>query len=352
MEDCLNIMLEDKIYRQRTPHSKIVVYDKNNEKIDILEDDLPEKLLEAIKIKQQVEESPSRYFEYGIYDNEVVIEKLTELNNSYVYIPPFIDGYPVTKIDPEILTDVEDKVKQIQLPETIKELKYAAFRGGRQLEYINIPKSINKISAFCFSLCYKLHNIDLSNIKDIDEHAFEECNRLTQVDASNVETIGDYAFSNCYNFTGIKLSNKLDAINRGVFAYCEQLKEIFLPDSINDIASRAFEECTSLEKVRFSKNIKFIGSMAFKLCESLKEFVAPEELLEIKASAFKNSGLERVLLNKKLKEIDLFAFSKCDKINYAEIYSKTEYSAQSLSQQMKYNLKIIKDEISVEEKER
>lgn len=351
MENYLELTLDGKLYTQRTPHSKIVVYDKNNEKIKTLED-VPQILLDVIDIKEKIEESPSRYFDYTIENDEVIIKKMTDNNEFYIYIPETIDGYPVTTIESEVLKDVEKKVQQIHLPDTITRIEYGAFRGGGLLEYINIPKNLIEIPDFCFSLCYKLKDIDLKNIRKIGIHAFEECINLTNIDASNTEIIGEYAFCNCLNLETIKLCDTIYTINKGTFAYCEKLKEVFLPDSINDIASRAFEECVALENIRFSENIKFIGAAAFKFCESLKEFIAPKELLEIQASAFQNSGLEKIIFNKKLKEIDLFAFSKCDKANYVEIYPETKYSSQSFSQQMKYGLKIVKDEISIEEQER
>ena len=61
------------------------------------------------------------------------------------------------------------------------------------------------------------------------------------------------------------------------FAGCNSLKEVKLPDSVQEIGNGVFGNCTSLETVEFGKELKKLGIGPFAGCQSLSEIVISKE---------------------------------------------------------------------------
>ena len=55
----------------------------------------------------------------------------------------------------------------------------------------------------------------------------------------------------------------------------ENIKKIFVPDTVEEIGNHAFEGCRNLETIHLGKNVKTIGREAFSGCKKLKEVVFP-----------------------------------------------------------------------------
>ena len=55
----------------------------------------------------------------------------------------------------------------------------------------------------------------------------------------------------------------------------DNIKKIFVPDTVEKIGSHAFEGCRNLETIHLGKNVKTIGREAFRGCKKLKEVVFP-----------------------------------------------------------------------------
>ena len=75
---------------------------------------------------------------------------------------------------------------------------------------------------------------------------FAYCDDLKSVEIpDSVNVIGDYAFGGCSGLTGIDLPDDLYWIGEGVFSGCSSLKSIDLPDGLDWIGSDAFSNCES-----------------------------------------------------------------------------------------------------------
>ena len=130
-----------------------------------------------------------------------------------------------------------------------------------------VPIRIGK-KAFCEY--EKLVEVKLPNsIKEIDERAFAGCINLTKVNLpDSLIFLGYRAFANCHKLEKIVLPSTLDCINNAAFVNCG-FKEINLPHSIEEIRYKAFAGCKNLTKVVLSNpNIKINGE-AFDECENL-----------------------------------------------------------------------------------
>jgi hypothetical protein len=82
--------------------------------------------------------------------------------------------------------------------------------------------------------------------RKIESRAFSSTSLSTLTWPSALETIDDEAFSGC-KFENIVLPSRVTAIEKGAFAYNEQLKTITLPASLLTIEQSALQGCTHLE---------------------------------------------------------------------------------------------------------
>lgn len=72
--------------------------------------------------------------------------------------------------------------QSLNLPFTIDEISYDAFRDCINLQNIILPENLREISAWAFSNCNKLNTIVLpANIKKIQPDAFEKCVGLERI---------------------------------------------------------------------------------------------------------------------------------------------------------------------------
>lgn len=103
---------------------------------------------------------------------------------------------------------------------------------------------------------------------------------------AHITAIGCGAFM-AESLKGIRLSSCLRSIDREAFAYCMQLEEIVIPETITHIPESAFYCCENLKKVVFESTPTAIGRFAFAGCFRLTEFVVagvsktPEEMIAL-----------------------------------------------------------------------
>ena len=92
------------------------------------------------------------------------------------------------------------------------------------------------------SLCAK----DIPNRKNIE---------FIQMPDS-VEEIEDYTFLSCTSLKKVNLSKALKRIGEEAFAYCQQLKSITLPSTITSIGITTFNSCDKLEYIYIPKGTR------------------------------------------------------------------------------------------------
>ncbi|MCR4575019.1 MAG: leucine-rich repeat protein [Lentisphaeria bacterium] len=144
---------------------------KSEEYSTIIYDDM------SIEPVFKVEYAPESDFKYEINDNQVSIIKYLG-NKNFVYIPAYINNFPVTEIKKWAFSQYNGKY--IIFPDTLRLIRTFAFYSCGNLEYIRFPLIMDTIEADAFNNCYSLKNIILtaSNCKD----RFYGCDKLTQIE--------------------------------------------------------------------------------------------------------------------------------------------------------------------------
>lgn len=160
-------------------------------------------------------------------------------------LPSDIEGFPVTKIEPEVF-DNNNTIKSVTVPAELESVNYGMFRGCKNLE---------KVFIYC---------------ENVYGEAFKDCTSLKEVFfGDDVESIDGKAFYNCTSLKKIKLPDKLKNIPTDCFAFCSSLEKVDFSENTTVIESTAFEQCKSLKTFDLS-NIVHIGPGAFQDCVNLE----------------------------------------------------------------------------------
>jgi len=106
----------------------------------------------------KVKESSEKDFEYKFQGESVEITKYIGKSNR-VSVPAMIQGLPVTSVGGYTFNNNE--VKEVILPDTIKNISYNAFFGCTKLKELKIPASVRSIRNSPTSLCISLESIEV-----------------------------------------------------------------------------------------------------------------------------------------------------------------------------------------------
>lgn len=185
---------------------------------------------------------------------------------------------------------------------------------GKQLENINIPSSI-----------------DGSDITGINEICFKDNQNLKSVYIANtIKSIGYLAFSDCTNLSNLAFedNSQLTTLNRNAFSNCTSLTILKLPNSLTNIISYPFSGCNNIETVYIS-NLT-LSEMFYSIPESLKTVIFNEGTTEIKQSALFNClNVQNIVLPNSVITISDSAFTGCSGLRTIKLPNKLQVIGSS-----------------------
>ena len=202
---------------------------------------------------------------------------------------------------------VKDKIKELEIPETIKgkvvnTIKTAAFMGNKNITKVKIPENMRMVGSSSFRNCTNLVSVTIPEyVEYIGENAFKGCDNLTMYgyEGSYAE---DYAKANNIKFvslgkctkqflveehvhsikiTGVegtyynmeipkKIKGKtVTTIGTAAFKGNKTLTTVEVPDTVTTIGSFSFENCSNLSMVEIPDSVTYIGKAAFNNCKRL-----------------------------------------------------------------------------------
>ena len=271
---------------------------------------------------------------YTVENNEIVeiSYKEGEIPET-LYIPEYLNGYPLTKIQdsafsknknliniviPDTVTSIGDyafwectNLVDIKISKSIREFGWRILDntewynkqpdGEVYIDYIfydykgempenasiNIKEGTEVISDSCFSHEDNLLSIEIPNsIKYIPDRCFYWCRNLNVVTFegnSQLKEIGSGAFEHCDGLSEIEIPKTVEEIDSYAFEYCEKLTSvIFESDSqLINIGERAFSWCESLTRIEIPRGITKLETGVFSGCNNLSEIVIPDSIIEV-----------------------------------------------------------------------
>lgn len=147
------------------------------------------------------------------------------------------------------------KLENIIINDGIKTIK-PYFLSNINMDNVILPKSLEKLSDGCFSNS-TIKSIALNtNLRHIFTRVFQYCNNLKEiVIPENVEFIYGLAFDGSglekITFEG----NKISLIGNGCFTNC-RLKTFDWPENCNTIGKETFYGCSELSEIRISPHCR------------------------------------------------------------------------------------------------
>ena len=165
------------------------------------------------------------------------------LTETSIFIPETINGIPVVEIGPEAFRSTS--ITDIKIGANIKKIGEKAFYMCNKLRSVTWSHKCDVIPVGCFFGCSNLMQFDFSGIKKIEAYAFWRSG-LTSVTLSKKTAVDQNCFACCNDLEKIEwLSDR--NIEKTIFAECKNIKEIFISDSVMDIAVDAFVSSPNAE---------------------------------------------------------------------------------------------------------
>ncbi|WP_290375207.1 leucine-rich repeat domain-containing protein [uncultured Duncaniella sp.] len=230
-------------------------------------------------------------------------------------------SYPTTLTYIGPATFIGNKLKEIVLPNTIKELGESCFSSSLELESIHFSSGMEEIPNFVCSNSPKLVKVNIpEGIRKIGMLPFENATLLSHITLPESVTelsVASLAKTGIVNFTFPK---KLKYVGAQMFENCENLTEITIPSTIDTIKNSAFVFCTNLRKVTLPETLKVMEDNIFYNCKSLKDINIPSGIGILPSSTFSGcSGMTKVAIPEGITEIGRYAFMSCSKITDIEL---------------------------------
>ena len=151
---------------------------------------------------------------------------------------------------------------------------------------------------------------------------FWRLSNLRKIVLPNWMSIGFDLFADCNNLTSVNIPEGVTNIDMFTFKNCSSLTSVNIPKGVTSIDYRAFANCSSLTSVNIPKGVTYIGTEAFENCSSLTSVDIPEEVTEIGEAAFKNcTDLYSIHLSSQMPSIESETFAGCKNLRSLNIPS-------------------------------
>lgn len=120
------------------------------------------------------------------------------------------------------------------------------------------------------------------SVREIKEAAFQDCTALESINLPNtISSIGKGAFYYCRALKRVRLPSSMTVISESLFSGCISLEEVILPPALTKISASAFRNCSSLKTIVFPRTLTKIGHQAFLNCKKLDNVIIPDSVTSI-----------------------------------------------------------------------
>lgn len=179
---------------------------------------------------------------------------------------------------------------------------------------VTIPENVTEIYEFAFTDKRGLERL----IFDLEEYDAPALEKL--VIPEGARKIGAYALAYCMNLVEITIPDSVAVIEEHAFEGCEALKKVTLPKALTEIAEYTFFLCDGLESVVLPEGLEKIGPGAFDSCMKLKQAIIPETVTRIGKEAFINCrNLTSISIPKGVEQLDSATFKDCVKLSSVKL---------------------------------
>ncbi|MBQ6936545.1 MAG: leucine-rich repeat domain-containing protein [Clostridia bacterium] len=138
------------------------------------------------------------------------------------------------------------------------------------------------------------------------------------------------AFSGNKTVKSVILPEGMKSIGEYAFFDCENLEDVYLPDTITEVACAAFKWSSKLKNIKLPDSLEYLGEWAFGGCWEIEEIIIPSGVTKILSNAFYGcSKLKKVVMSDNVTELGEQAFCDCEKLKYMTISKNIETVGKS-----------------------
>lgn len=181
-------------------------------------------------------------------------------------------------------------LKEFQLQEGISSIPANTFQNCSSLTEAIIPDSVKIIGDYAFQNCENLEDVSLgTGLLSIEDYAFQNCKSLKYICIPNTcESIGQDCFNNCQQlkYAVIGDNEKLSSISKYEFANCINLSTVNFGKYNRIAMADAFNGCSNLRKIKFPEGFQAVSNLAFNNISSCEELYLPDSIQNLAADAF------------------------------------------------------------------
>ncbi len=200
----------------------------------------------------------------------------------------------------------------ITIGKTVLSIGEMGFADCDALEYLYIPSNVTMLGgALCFG-CDNLKEVVIGN-------GVTSLTTLREYYGDNWGGSGDDdgAFEGCVNLESVTIGSAVTTIAQDCFAGTA-LKEVLIPDNVQEIEANAFRSCKSLTGIVIGNGVTSIGTAAFGDDISLKDVTIGKGVWNIGDNAFVNcDALEYIYIPSNVTSLGAAAFWSCDSLKRA-----------------------------------
>lgn len=118
------------------------------------------------------------------------------------------------------------------------------FKGHKELVRVEFPDTVIEIGGFVFDGCENLKQVKLpANLRDFWQYAMTRCGIEDIEIPGSVTRIASFTFNQCDQLTTVRINEGTRKILSWAFKDCKNLKDVFLPATMEEISDKAFEGC-------------------------------------------------------------------------------------------------------------
>lgn len=202
--------------------------------------------------------------------------------------------------------------KNVQIPNGVETIGYAAFAYLKNIESVSIPSSVTTIEEYAFGES-SLRTLNVpSSVTTIGKNAFRYIPVVNYSGSATYDDNNQYWGALCLN-TAVTAGDFIYADNtrKKIVLYIGNGGNVVIPNGVETIGQRAFYKCLNLTSITIPESVKKIESTAFYGCEELGATNLPNSITSIGASAFALCHNIVVTIPENLTELGGEAFGYC-----------------------------------------
>lgn len=236
-----------------------------------------------------------------------------------------------------------DGLETVILPNTEWRDKFIgqyAFYGCDELKNLTLPDDLKDINGYAFEKCRKLEELTLpSQIETLGYDAFRDCNNLylnTPQLPNSINHIDDFAFAGTSVSEVILPANPAyTKVFTNVFGWCNLLTDVTIPSNVTSIGGGAFNTCPILEHVTIEGTITEILDEAFSTDPQLPSSVANRlirDLTVLNNGVFQNcTSITELNIPATVTTLKNRTFANCTSLTSLTVNSATAPSGYTLT---------------------